>query len=273
MRTILLAILLAACASGAATTKPAPKPWTLAWSDEFDGAAGATFDRTKWVADTGGEGFGNQEREFYTTRPENVATDGGGHLVITALAEPDTTARRCWYGGCRYTSARLLTRGIFAQAYGRFEARLQVPRGQGVWPAFWLLGANIDSAGWPAGGEIDVMENIGREPNVVHGTVHGPGYSGEHGIGGADTLAHPLADDFHVYAVEWEPQEIRWYIDGRQYFRLTPAQLPQGARWVFDHPHFVLLNFAVGGGWPHDPDATSAFPQRMVVDWVRVWKR
>ena len=273
MRRLLLLAVLLGCASGA-TTKPATRDgWRLAWSDEFDGPAGATFDRTKWVADTGGEGWGNQEREFYTTRPENVATDGAGHLVITARAERDTSAYRCWYGGCRYTSARLRTEGLFAQAYGRFEARLQIPRGQGIWPAFWLLGDNMSTVGWPAGGEIDVMENIGREPNVVHGTVHGPGYSGAHGIGGADTLARPLADDFHVYAIEWEPNEIRWYIDGRPYFRLTPAQLPPGTRWVFDHPHFVIMNVAVGGGWPGDPDATSTFPQRMLVDWVRVWTR
>ena len=273
MRRLLLLAVLLGCASGA-TTKPATRDgWRLAWSDEFDGPAGATCDRTKWVADTGGEGWGNQEREFYTTRPENVATDGAGHLVITARAERDTSAYRCWYGGCRYTSARLRTEGLFAQAYGRFEARLQIPRGQGIWPAFWLLGDNMSTVGWPAGGEIDVMENIGREPNVVHGTVHGPGYSGAHGIGGADTLARPLADDFHVYAIEWEPNEIRWYIDGRPYFRLTPAQLPPGTRWVFDHPHFVIMNVAVGGGWPGDPDATSTFPQRMLVDWVRVWTR
>ena len=274
MRRLPLLVLLAACVSGGATTKPATSgDWRLAWSDEFNGAAGATFDRAKWVADTGGEGWGNQEREFYTTRTENVATDGAGHLVITALAEPDTTKYRCWYGGCRYTSARLRTQGLFDQAYGRFEARLRIPRGQGIWPAFWMLGRDIGTAGWPASGEIDIMENIGREPNVVHGTVHGPGYSGAQGIGGADTLARPLADDFHVYAIEWEPNEIRWYIDGRPYFRLTPAQLPPGTRWVFDHPHFVIMNVAVGGGWPGDPDATSTFPQRMLVDWVRVWTR
>ena len=268
------AILLGACASGGTTTTtPAPGEWRLAWNDEFNGPAGATFDRAKWVADTGGEGWGNREREFYTTRPENVATDGAGHLVITARAEPDTTKYRCWYGGCRFTSARLKTQGLFDQAYGRFEARLQLPRGQGIWPAFWMLGRDIGTVGWPASGEIDIMENIGREPNIVHGTVHGPGYSGAQGPGGADTLAAPLADGFHVYGIEWEPAEIRWYIDGRQYWRLTPAQLPAGARWVFDHPHFLLLNVAVGGNWPGEPDATSTYPQRMLVDWVRVYTR
>jgi beta-glucanase (GH16 family) len=247
--------------------------WTLAWSDEFDAPAGATFDRTKWVADTGGGGWGNQERQTYTTRMENVAHDGAGHLVVTALAEPDTSARRCWYGGCRFTSARLKTKGLFEQAYGRVEARLRVPRGQGIWPAFWMLGRDIDAVGWPTSGEIDVMENIGREPTIVHGTAHGPGYSGANAIGGADTLPAPLADDFHVFGVEWERDEIRWTVDGRQYFRLTPAALPAGGRWVFDHPHFLLLNVAVGGAWPGEPDATLVMPQRMVVDWVRVYRR
>ena len=269
-------LALAACApprvsdsSGAAGTG-----WTLAWQDEFDAPAGATFDRAKWVADTGGGGWGNQERQSYTTRAENVAHDGAGHLVITALAEADTTARRCWYGGCRFTSARLKTKGLFDQAYGRFEARLRLPRGQGIWPAFWMLGRDIDTVGWPASGEIDIMENIGREPAIVHGTVHGPGYAGAESVGGADTLARgALGDDFHVYGVEWEPGVIRWYRDGREYWRVTPAGLPAGARWVFDHPHFLLLNVAVGGAWPGEPDATSTFPQRMLVDWVRVYRR
>lgn len=276
------ALLLAACgpraaapppSSGTAGTAAAAAGWTLTWSDEFDDAAGTTFDRARWVADTGGGGWGNRERQFYTTRPANVAHDGAGHLVITALAEPDTSAYRCWYGGCRYTSARLKTKGLMEQAYGRFEARLRVPAGQGIWPAFWMLGHDIDTVGWPACGEIDVMEHIGREPRVVHGTVHGPGYSGAAGIGGADTLPRPLADDFHVFGVEWEPDEIRWYVDGRQYRRLTREDLPAGARWAFDHPHFLLLNVAVGGAWPGDPDATSTYPQRMMVDWVRVYRR
>lgn len=271
------AALATACATtprATPTLERAPSGWTLAWSDEFAGPAGATFDRAKWVADTGGEGWGNQEREYYTTRPENVALDGAGHLVITARAEAPTSGYRCWYGACRYTSARLKTKGLFEQAYGRFEARMRIPRGQGIWPAFWMLGADIDRVEWPTSGEIDVMENIGREPAVVHGTIHGPGYSGAAGISSADTLARgTLADDFHVYGVEWEPREIRWYLDGRQYRRTTPADLPAGARWVFDHPFFLLLNVAVGGGWPGDPDSTSTYPQRMLVDWVRAYRR
>jgi len=226
------------------------------------------------MADTGGAGWGNQERQFYTTRPENVALDGDGHLVITVRAADASATDTCWYGRCRYTSARLKTKGLFTQTYGRFEARIRVPRGQGIWPAFWMLGDDIDAVGWPKNGEIDVMENIGREPSIVHGTVHGPGYSGAGGISRADTLATgAFADDFHIFAIEWAPQQIRWYLDGTQTHSMTPADLPQGTKWVFDHPFFLLLNVAVGGQWPGDPDSTSSFPQQMVVDYVRVYDR
>jgi len=265
-----IALTIAAC-----TTVPgsgAAPEWTLAWSDEFNGAAGANVDGTKWVADTGGHGWGNQERQYYTSGA-NALLDGSGNLVITAGVSTDSS-RRCWYGVCGYTSARLKTKGRFETTYGRFEARIRVPRGQGIWPAFWMLGADIDQVGWPQSGEIDVMENIGREPQIVHGTVHGPGYSGANAISGADTLASgSFADDFHTFAVEWAPGDIRWLIDGSQYRRLTPAGIPSGATWVFDHPFFILLNVAVGGAWPGDPDASTVLPQRMLVDYVRVYKR
>lgn len=244
----------------------------LVWRDEFDGPAGATFDRTRWTADTGGRGFGNQERQFYTTRTQNVALDGMGHLVISALAEPESSTYQCWYGRCLYTSSRLKTQGLFTRTYGRVEARIQVPRGQGIWPAFWMLGSDIGVAGWPQSGEIDIMENIGREPAIVHGTLHGPGYSGAAGPTRADTLTSgAYADSFHVYAVDWKPNEIRWFVDGREYSRMTPADIPAGTRWVLDHPFFLLLNVAVGGQWPGDPDRTSTYPQQMLVDYVRVY--
>ena len=257
---------LAACAGHTASR-------SLVWHDDFDGPAGASFDPAKWVADTGGQGFGNQERQFYTTRPDNVALDGDGHLVITARAASPSSTDECWYGRCRFTSTRLKTKGLFAQAYGRFEARIRIPRGQGLWPAFWMLGADIDSIGWPRCGEIDIMENIGREPAIAHGTLHGPGYSGAGGIGRADTLSvGAFADDFHIFSVAWRPNDIRWYVDGRQYHRMTSADLPPGAKWVFDHPFFLLLNVAVGGGWPGDPDASTTFPQQMLIDYVRVYR-
>jgi len=254
---------------------PAPSPAPSAdpvWRDEFDGPAGASFDRTKWTADSGGHGFGNQERQFYTTRAENVALDGDGHLVITARAET-SSAYDCWYGRCGYTSTRLKTKGLFSQTFGRFEARIRVPRGQGLWPAFWMLGTDIDSIGWPRSGEIDIMEHIGREPTIAYGTLHGPGYSGAAGISKGETLpSGAYADDFHVFAVAWQANEIRWYVDGRLYHRVSPSDLPSGSKWVFDHPFFLLLNLAVGGAWPGDPNASTTFPQQLVVDYVRAYR-
>jgi beta-glucanase (GH16 family) len=279
---VIAALTLAACGpSTPSSAGPAPAPsatpagtWVLAWSDEFDGQAGAPVDGAKWVADTGGHGWGNQERQYYTPGAENASLDGAGHLVITARAATPDSSRHCWYGACRYTSARLLTRGRLETTYGRFEARIRIPRGQGIWPAFWMLGADIDRVGWPASGEIDVMENIGREPGTVHGTVHGPGYSGDHGITASYALPNAaFADDFHLFAVEWTPGEIRWLVDDREYRRITPANLPAGAAWVFDRPFFLLLNVAVGGAWPGDPDPSTTFPQQMLVDYVRVYRQ
>lgn len=279
-----LAAALAACLAARAPrprpAAPAPDGWTLAWADEFDGPAGAAPDPARWAHDTGGQGWGNRERQYYTPGAANAALDGRGRLVLTARAVGDTAAPNapaCWYGRCRYTSARLRTKGRYAVTYGRVEARLRLPRGQGIWPAFWMLGDDIDRVGWPASGEIDVMEHIGREPDRVYGTVHGPGYSGAGGIGGprlADAGAgRGFAEAFHTYAVEWAPGEIRWLVDGVPYRRFTPADVPAGGRWVFDRPHFLLLNLAVGGNWPGEPDATSTYPQRLEADWVRVYRR
>jgi beta-glucanase (GH16 family) len=271
---IAAALTVAACTRTTTSGGPEPQEWTLSWSDEFDGPAGARVDGAKWVADTGGDGWGNQEREYYTAGAENASLDGGGRLVITARAEPPDSPYRCWYGTCRYTSARLKTKGKFEQTFGRFEARMRIPRGQGIWPAFWMLGADIDQVGWPRCGEIDVMENVGREPAIVHGTIHGPGYSGGSGIGGAYTLATgSFADDYHVFAVEWTPGQIRWLVDGNEYRRITPAGLPPGTTWVFDRTFFMLMNIAVGGTWPGDPDASTVLPQQMLVDYVRVYRR
>ena len=247
----------------------------LTFKDEFNGASGAGIDTSKWTAETGGWGWGNQELEYYTNSTQNAYLDGSGSLVIKAVKLTPPLNLSCWYGPCQYTSARLITKGKFEQKYGRFEARIKVPRGQGIWPAFWMLGNNIDTVGWPACGEIDIMENIGREPTIVHGTVHGPGYSGANGIGGSFSLTNnaAFADDFHVYATEWSENEIRFYVDGKLYKTVTPANLPQGAAWVFDHPFFMILNVAVGGAWPGSPDQTTVFPQMMLVDYVRVYKR
>lgn len=243
----------------------------LVWSDEFDGEAGTSPDQSKWGYNVGGDGWGNQEHQFYTARPENVTHDGQGNLVITAL-DSVLDGASCWYGECKYSSARLVTQNKFAFTYGRVEGRLKIPFGQGIWPAFWMLGTDISTVGWPRSGEIDIMENIGREPRTVHGTVHGPGYSGGQGVTGGLDLPNPLSDDFHVYAIEWDPEEIRWYIDDTQYFKITPDSL-RGNRWVFDHDFFIILNVAVGGLWPGYPDDTTTFPQKMLIDYVRVYQR
>ena len=260
------------------TPDPGPAGWILTWRDEFDGAAGAEPDQTKWGYNIGGGGWGNNEWEYYTDERANSALNGAGMLVITA-SESTNPDYQCAYtppnnepGTCAYTSARLLTKDKFDFMYGRAEARLKLPYGQGIWPAFWSLGNNFDDVDWPGAGEIDIMENIGREPNIVHGTVHGPGYSGASGIGGGHTYTEALANDFHVYAIEWEADEIRWYIDDTQYFTLTHEMLPAGAPWVFDHPFFLIMNVAVGGSWPGYPDETTTFPQMMVVDYVRIYQ-
>jgi beta-glucanase (GH16 family) len=241
----------------------------VVWSDEFNQPAGAPVDGGKWKFDTGGGGFGNNERQYYTDSTRNAAHDGQGNLVITARRE-NPANYQCHYGRCEYTSARLLTAGKFAQAYGRFEARIKIPRGQGIWPAFWMLGNDIGSNPWPASGEIDIMENVGKEPNMVYGTLHGPGYSGGGGLSSGRWNAAPYADDFHTYTVDWEPGAITWYVDGQQYARKTPADT-RGNRWVYDHPFFLLLNLAVGGYWPGDPDGSTQLPQTMTIDYVRAW--
>jgi beta-glucanase (GH16 family) len=244
--------------------------WKLVWSDEFNAADGTTPDPAKWDFDVGGGGWGNKELESYTPRPVNVQQKGG-NLVITVLKE-DYTGKD---GVARpYTSARIKTRGLFSQAYGRVEARMQLPLGKGIWPAFWMLGDDIGTAGWPKAGEIDIMENIG-EAGRIYSTLHGPGYSGDHGISAKYDLpaGEVVNTGFHVYAVEWSPNKIRFYFDDKLIAERTPTDLPAGAKWVYDHPFFLILNVAVGGGWPGYPDETTAFPQRMLVDYVRVYKR
>ena len=270
---ITCAILLSISSlAGSQNTTPTSRPgWTLTWSDEFNGPDGSPVDLSKWVPESGGNGWGNQELEYYTQRLDN-AFQQGGNLVIKVMQEKYTGA-----DGVKrdYTSARLKTLGKFSQKYGRFEARIKIPRGQGIWPAFWMMGDDINKIEWPKCGEIDIMENIGKEPALVHGTIHGPGYSGDKGISSPFALPDTarFADDFHIYAVEWEPKAIRFYVDDHLYTTRTPAELPKGAKWAYDHPFFMLLDVAVGGGWPGNPDATTEFPQTMLVNYVRVYKR
>jgi beta-glucanase (GH16 family) len=245
----------------------------LVWADEFDGPANTPPDASKWKFDLGGGGWGNNELESYTSRIENASLDGQGNLAIKAIKERYTGTDGI---PREYTSARLLTAGKFAQRFGRFEARIKLPAGQGIWPAFWLLGDDISTAGWPACGEVDIMENIGREPSINHGSLHGPGYFGGNSLTGSYALsdAQRFSDDFHVFALEWSPNVLRFLVDGNVYESKTPADMPasKGSRWVFDHPSFMLLNVAVGGNWPGSPDDTTVFPQTMLVDYVRVYE-
>jgi beta-glucanase (GH16 family) len=253
--------------------------WTLIWSDEFDDPPGTPPDPGVWKPEVGDgllngiPGWGNGEFEYYTASPENAATDGEGNLLITARdVDSSTSDLRCWYGPCEYTSARLITWGRAEFEFGRVEARLRLPYGQGLWAAFWMLGTDMAEAGWPAAGEIDIVENVGFEPATVHGTVHGPGYSGGEGIGASYDLPDGnVHDDFHIYAIEWTRDQIHWFVDDVNTFTATADDIPAGTEWVYNHPFFIILNVAVGGNWPGPPDETTTFPQTMHVDYVRVY--
>ncbi|MDX3854555.1 family 16 glycosylhydrolase [Streptomyces sp. AK02-01A] len=279
-RRLALYALALLCSAGAVAAVPAgaaaaPEPRTataaaaaaVTFSDDFNGPAGAGVDGGKWQLETG-DNVNNHERQYYTSGNQNAALDGQGNLVITARKE-NPGNYQCWYGRCEYTSARLNTAGKFTSTYGRVETRMKVPRGQGMWPAFWMLGT--EGGGWPNNGEIDIMENVGFEPGTVHGTLHGPGYSGSGGIGAGYTLpgGQAFADAFHTFAIDWAPDSITWSVDGNVYQRRTPADLG-GRSWVFNKPFFMILNLAVGGYWPGDPNSGTPFPSQLVVDYVRV---
>lgn len=243
--------------------------WVLTWHDEFNGPTGTPPDERKWVVETGGNGWGNNELESYTSHPRNIHQENG-YLVIEAIEEPftgpDGTPRD-------YTSGRLITRGRFSQKYGRFEARIKNPPGPGLWPAFWLLGDNFSAVGWPACGEIDIMEEIGSLSSEIRGSLHGPGYSGVRALTSRYRLPNgDFSDAFHVFAAEWEPEVLRFYVDGHLYATKTPSDLPPGKSWVYDHPFFLILNLAVRGDISVH-DRPTVFPQRMLVDYVRVYSR
>jgi len=270
------ALLLGAAAAKASEPKQARKVnlerngRVLVWSDEFNGRNGSLPDPAKWKVVVNDSGFGNRELEYYTGRPANLREENG-KLVITARKEsytgPDGAARQ-------YTSGRIESQGRFELKYGRIEARIKLPQGRGIWPAFWMLGSDFDAIGWPKCGEVDIMENIGSEPAKIHGSLHGPGYSGGNPLSGIYTLPNHdrFSDGFHVFAIEWEPRTIRFYVDDVLYETQTASNVPAGAPWAFDHPFFLVLNVAVGGYWPGDPDTTTQFPTSMVVDYVRVYR-
>jgi beta-glucanase (GH16 family) len=254
-----------------------PSDWKLVWSDEFNSRAGTAPNSSVWGREVGDgtvngiPGWGNSELEYYTDGTNNVATDGQGNLQITAR-EADGSLM-CYYGPCEYTSARLLTKNRFEVAYGRIEARIKVPEGAGLWPAFWMLGTDIDQVSWPQTGEIDIMEFVGRVPNEGFGTLHGPGYSGGQSYGDTYDVGEPVGDQYHVFSVEWQPDRIVWYIDGIQYFAATPDDpFLQGKQWVFNHPFFILMNVAVGGNFGGPVGENTTFPQSMSVDYVRLYQ-
>ncbi len=233
----------------------------LVMFDEFstDGAP----DSTLWGFDigTGENGWGNNELQYYTDRPENVEVVNG-ILLIKAQEES--------FEGSSYTSARLLTKDLFEQRYGRFEARIRLPYGQGIWPAFWMLGADIDENPWPGAGEIDIMEYRGQNPSLLIGSVHGPGYSGGDAISKEYTLENDRFDTgFHIFGIEWGPEYINFYVDDVLYNQITPADVT--GQWVFNKPFYILINLAVGGSFVGSPNAETTFPQTMLVDYVRVY--
>ncbi len=265
------------CAMSLLAQPPKSHHQTLVWSAEFNhhAHAKAAPSPKDWNYITGPQ-RNNNELETYcaygsnkppcSARHPNSFIDRHGYLHIIAR-QPSPGV---------YTSARLNTKGLHSFQYGRIEARIKIPRGQGMWPAFWMLGNNISQVGWPRCGEFDIMENIGKTPATVYGSIHGPGF-----IGGIITHRYSLPSHadfykkFHVYGMIWSPGKVQFYVDkpSNIYATLTPSDLPKRATWPFDDgKFFFVLNLAVGGAWPGNPDATTHFPAQMLVDWVRVYQ-
>ncbi|HEX4188600.1 MAG TPA: glycoside hydrolase family 16 protein [Solirubrobacteraceae bacterium] len=275
MRIALLTALLAVFSVLFARVDPSPAGEGIpvrrpVWVDNFTGRAGASPSATRWGFDTGGGGWGSQELEYYTSRRRNARLDGHGHVQITARAEsftgPDGVTRE-------YTSARLQTLHTFRFQYGLAEARIEVPAGQGLLPAFWMLGSDAyKPGGWPASGEIDAMEISGAHPTILRGTLHGPWPFAPAGMRVSTRAPTPLSSGFHVYGVQWAPEAISFLLDGVVYGTITPADLPQGAPWPFQHPFFLLLDLAVGGASVGAPGPLTRFPAKLLVDWVKVWQ-
>jgi beta-glucanase (GH16 family) len=235
--------------------------WELSWSDEFDGNQGELPDTNYWNFDIGNgdNGWGNAELQSYTQDTANIQMDGKGNLLITALNN-----------GSSYSSARINTKNKFHQKYGRIEASIKLPYGPGIWPAFWMLGSNIDSVSWPQCGEIDIMEYRGQEPHLIHGSIHGPGYSGGNPVTKVYGISEGRFDtDFHLFAVEWDEEKIDFFVDDYLYQRILNTDV--SGDWVYDQDFFILLNVAVGGNYVGFPTSETPFPQSMMVDYVRVY--
>lgn len=250
------------------SSEPQDRFTRLVWSDEFD--VDGPVDPEKWVFDlgTGSQfgltGWGNNELQYYTDRPENVRVEDEMLHI---------TARREAFNGMSYTSGRILTRGLFETTFGRFEARIKLPFGQGIWPAFWLLGNDAGGTKiWPLNGEIDIMEYRGQQPTIVHGSIHGPGYAAGNAVTRSFRLPNGRFDtEFHIFAIEWGPDFIDFFVNDTKYFTITPADV-RGNEWVFnDNAFHIILNVAVGGIFVGPTSPTTPFPQTMIVDYVRVY--
>jgi beta-glucanase (GH16 family) len=241
----------------------------LIWSDEFNGQAGAGPSSTKWTHDVGAYGAPDNELQTYTSSTANASLDRQGHLAIVARQQtatgPDGLTRN-------YTSARLETQGLFSTTNGLIEARMKIPAGAGLWSSFWMLGNSINTAGWPACGEIDVMETLGQDPFTVRATIHGPGGRSGYSRGKDFDSTGSLASGFHIYGVSWSRNSVTWLLDGVPYATMTPSDLAPGQTWVFNHPFHLVLNLAVGGNWPGSPNASTPFPATLTVNWVRVYQ-
>ncbi len=255
-------VLLFSCDEESVQSLP-ERNFELVWSDEFDGSASTLPDATKWAYDlgTGINGWGNQELQNYTNSTDNVSLDGSGNLVITAIRN-----------GNSFTSARIKTQNLFSHKYGKIEARIKTPFGPGIWPAFWMLGENIDTVGWPNCGEIDIMELKGHQPHIIYGTLHGPGYSAGNAITKMYGLQNDRFDnDFHIFAVEWQENQIDFFVDGYLYKRVKSSDV--SGEWVYNQSFFIILNVAVGGNFVGFPTDGTLFPQKMYIDYVRAYKR
>jgi beta-glucanase (GH16 family) len=266
--------LLSVCAIfalGTATTgSTAVATRSLVWSDEFSGPAGTFPGASRWTPQTGGGGWGNGEAQCYTNSPDNASTNGQGQLVITALRTP---LHWCSDGHLNnFTSARLTTERSFSVTHGRLEVRAKLPSGAGAWPAFWALGANEWSVGWPQCGEIDVMEYTGNRPSVTTSAAHVAAYDGSHWYATRTSpTSTTLSSQFHVYAVDWTSSSLTFYRDKVVIGTVTRAQVTQHGAWPFDKPFFLLINLAVGGTYAGPVPSTTSFPQRYLIDYVRVY--
>lgn len=258
---------------GSSSSSSSSPNGNLVFSDEFN-----SINTAVW-SDQTGDNVNNHERQYYTAgKNESIQFDPSinSNVLVLEARKENPSNYQCWYGKCEYTSARLNTSGKKTFKYGRIEARMKIPHTQGIWPAFWMLGDDIGApgVGWPSCGEIDIMEHVGfsNEAKTVHGTIHGPNYSGSNGLGGPFNLSENVNAGYHVYAVEWTADKISWFVDNNLYFSQTKAQVETKGRWVYDHPFYIILNNAVGGDWPRDPDGSSVFPQSFSIDYVRVYQ-